>query len=262
MAIGLIACLGVLACADGRSGPDASRDMEVEDAADLAHETTGDPGPDPTEDAVPDTGPGDPPPDEDAPEDIVEEPDCPPGAACFEIPGVFHAPTPDHQVERRQFEPPAGTYSAIHLEMDVYHGGWAEAAEAIRHNVFWLAHNARNFDLYGYVNFEKPRTLHLVHGVGMVHGDKPKLRTRADLAPIETYHVDYDYDTGAASIDLLVTRGGTDIGHITDTPNITEIVFGTGDRITLDFGFEEGLNPAEPPTYGWEYSSLILHILP
>jgi hypothetical protein len=217
----------------------------------------------PAEDTAPaDTTPTDPPEEDEPIEDVVEEPDCPPGAACFEVPGLFHAPTPEHQVERIEFTPPAGTYSAIHLEMDVYHGGWDASAEAVRHNIFWLAHNARNFDLYGYVNFEKTNRLHLVHGVGMVHGDKPKLRVAADLAPFEDYHIDYDYDPGSANLDLLVTRSGADIGHITDTPNITEIVFASGDRITLDFGFAEGVNPAEPPTYGWEYSNLVLHILP
>lgn len=200
--------------------------------------------------------------------DSAEEPSCPSGAVCFEEPGLFHEPTEGNEVRRLTTTPPDGSYGSMELELDVYHGGWSTDPDAVRHNIFWLAHNARNFDLYGYVNFEKPGTLHLVHGMGMVHGDKPKLREPADLAEYETYHVRYLYDASGSLIDLVVTRAGAEVGRITTEPNIDVIVFNPGDFIAIDFGFavdpDTGLplNPAEPPTYGWRYMNLKLTLYP
>jgi hypothetical protein len=276
-------CTAWLACHAGFSGCGSQAEAEdatAEDHVDVPVDVPAE-GEQPGDSAV-DEGPGDPPAedagvedpgmedgtDEEDAVDSVEEPSCPSGAVCFEEPGLFHEPTEGSEVRRLTYTPPDGTYGSMELELDVFHGGWSVDPDAIRHNIFWLAHNARNFDLYGYVNFEKPSTLHLVHGMGMVHVDKPKLRGSADLAPDALYHVHYLYDAAGSLIDLTVTRAGTEVGRITTEPNIDVIVLNAGDFLAIDFGFgidpDTGLpiNPAEPPTYGWRYMNLKLTLYP
>lgn len=187
---------------------------------------------------------------------------CPPNAHCYEENGLVHAPTPANQVHRLSYVPPAGTYTRFRLEMDVYHGGWATDPAAIRHNLFWLARDERNFDMIGYGNFEKPSTVHMVHGFGMVHGDKPKLRTNASLPEYDTYHISYIYDPGNQVVSMTVTRQGNPVATLSDVPNVTSIQFSNNMTIDVDFGFEEGLNDAEPPTYGWEYRDVCLQVIP
>jgi len=206
--------------------------------------------------AVPDAAP----PDAAVPTACSNYP-CPAGATCYEDNGLVHAPTPAYPVHRLTYTPPAGTYTRFRLEMDVYHGGWS-ASGGLRHNLFWLARDARNFDLIGYANFEMPSTVHLVHGYGMVHGDKTKLRTNASLPEYETYHLSYTYDPGGQTLSFTVTRGGNVVSSQTDTPNVTSISWNGSVTIDIDFGFVEGLNPTEPATYGWEYRNVCLQMIP
>lgn len=186
---------------------------------------------------------------------------CPAGATCYDETGLVHAPTPAYPVHRLTYTPPAGTYTKFRLEMDVYHGGWSTSG-GHRHNLFWLARDARNFDMLGYANFEMPSTVHLVHGYGMPHGDKPKLRTNASLPALETYHVSYTYDPGGQTLNLTVTQGGNAVSSQTATPNITAVQFNGNVTIDMDMGFPEGLNPTEPATYGWEYRNICLQVIP
>jgi hypothetical protein len=52
------------------------------------------------------------------------------------------------------------------------------------------------------------------------------------------------------------------VATITDVPNVTSIQFSNNMTLDIDFGFEEGLNPSEPPTYGWEYRDVCVHVIP
>jgi len=235
---------GLLGCTPGQIDPGAADAGAGEpDAAPIAGEPDGAPIVGEPDAATP------------QPDAAVERP-CPDGAVCFSMPGLVHAPTVGDEVRRVSLHPPAGDYGAIHVELDVYHGGWAPDPEAVRHNIFWLAHDKRNRDMYGYVNFVKPHTVLLRHGIDQAQGDKAKLTDNAPLPADRVYSFAYDYDVAAAEILLRVTSGGELVSEIADAPNTDTIHFGSSQTLDFDLGFPGDENVQEPATYGWEYRDL------
>jgi len=116
--------------------------------------------------------------------------------------------------------------------------------------------------MFGYTNFEKPVTVHFVHGFNLAQVDKPKIRVNADSLPEgEVYHFRLMYDTRANHIDLDVTRADQNVAQIDTQPNIDSFSFDGAQTVVIDFGFD-GSNPAEPPTYDWEYRDLSIRIEP
>ncbi len=57
--------------------------------------------------------------------------------------------------------------------------------------------------------------------------------------------MEYDYNTAAEDIHVLVTRGAETTADSHDEPNIAAIIFAAGDTFDLDFGFT-GAVPEEP----------------
>jgi len=186
---------------------------------------------------------------------------CPTGAVCFEVPGLVHEPTPGDEVKRTSFDVPVGDYTKIELELDVVMGPWAADPAAVRHNIFWLAHDKKNVDLYGYVNFVRPNVVLVRHGIGQAQGDKAKLQEKATLTPGTTYHFHYVYDVGSPLIDSTITAEGAPVSHLTDVPNVSTITFTNGQTIDIDMGFP-GTTLEEPATYGWKYENLWLMLIP
>ncbi len=190
---------------------------------------------------------------------------CAPGAVCFEEPGVFHVPTPAFPVFRKTVNPPAGNYSRLRALLTVTNGGWFSSRPSGVHNIFWLVQNARNRDMFGYVNVKGPNAnqIFIRHGFNLTQEQKPRADRSMAWAAGDTYHFEYIYDTAQNFIQLTVTD---DAGNVKATlggvPNINTISFNAGNTIDMDFGFVEGLNPNEPPTYGWGYTDLVLELTP
>ncbi len=191
--------------------------------------------------------------------------ECAPGAICFGEPGVFHVPSPAFPVFRKTVNPPAGTYSRLRALLTVTNGGWNSGRPSGVHNIFWLVQNARNRDMFGYVNVKGPNSnqIFIRHGFNLTQEQKPRVDRPLAWAAGDTYHFEYIYDTAQNFIQLTVTD---DAGNVKATlggvPNIGTISFGSGNTIDMDFGFVEGLNPNEPPTYGWGYTDLVLELTP
>lgn len=186
-------------------------------------------------------------------------------AQCFQRDGIFHTPTPSNPVRRIEFPVQGGTYSRLHLEMDFRHGGWFPGRPNGLHNIIWLVQNARNRDMFAYLNFWGPGNNAALfrHGFNQPQEDKARLTAGATLTPGQTYHVDLVYDTAQRFIEVVVTNtAGQQVVRFRHVPNINNIRFGGNDTITADFGFVEGLNPNEPPTYGWDYMNLKIELYP
>jgi hypothetical protein len=191
-----------------------------------------------------------------------EEEECPPTASCFRLDGVVHSPTPAHAVQRHSFDVPPGSYKRIHLEMDVFHGGFAAANPAGLHMLFWLVKN-RNFYMYGYSCFEGPNDNQIMfrHGVELTHPQKIRILKAFASQPGHTYHLDYTYDAEQQFLEMIVSEGGEERARLRGTPNVSSIAVNEGDLFHIDIGFNEGLNPNELPTYGWIYRDLRLNFL-
>ena len=188
---------------------------------------------------------------------------CPAGATCFDRAGLVHKPTPVAPVKRLSIPVPPGSYRRIHLRMDVKHGGWASGKANGRHHLFWLVRN-KNLDMIANGDFYGPNAnyLDLQHGIGLVHEAKIHLVKENFMAqPGATYHFDYVYDVGARFLELVVTQGGAQVARLRGVPNVTEFVVGSSDEIILDLGFD-GSNPAEPPTYNWQYQNIEVDFVP
>lgn len=181
---------------------------------------------------------------------------CPAGAACFEAKGLAFKPTENEPTKGFNFAVPPGTYERIHFEMDVKHGGWNAEKPSGKHMLFWLVKN-RNYYMYGYSNFEGPskNNVFFRHGVGLTHPEKIKLSDSFAAQPGHTYHLDYTYDTRENFLSLVISENGAEVASIHGQPNVNAIDFAGGDEGVLGIGFD-GSNPAERPTYGWEYRDI------
>ena len=187
---------------------------------------------------------------------------CPAGSTCFEYPDTFFVPTRSGPVRTIYMKAPAGTYTKVHLQMEVLHGGWQSPSSGL-HNIFWFVLE-RNRDMIGYVNLMGPNQnqIMLRHGFGLSHGEKPKIEQHLKATPGETYLFDYLYDTNLGIIELLVLNGGKEMTRVFATPNVNKIDVPQGKRFRIDISFTPGLNPNEPPTYGWQYRNLRVEFAP
>lgn len=191
---------------------------------------------------------------------------CGPQAAgyfCYSRPGTFFTPTGANDYRRENFDVPAGSYSRMHMRLEVVHGGWTAPTGGL-HLVFWLAKAGRHFNLYGFAGFKGPNTNSLLfrHGIGIPAGDKPKFTRQFQAIPGQTYIIDYVYDPVARILELKVMdRDENVLQHITDRPNVNQIHIEVGENITADFSNVLGANPAEPPSYGWQYRNLLIELI-
>lgn len=190
-------------------------------------------------------------------------PQCAQGAQCFVRAGLFHKPTPKNPVARISAPIPGGTYSKLRARVTVVHGGWAPGRENKTHNIIWLVRNAKNFDMFGYFNVQGPgaNSIFNRHGFSQKQGEKAKMTGHLALQPGKTYHFDYVFDTAARSIVLTVSdAAGKAMASLHGKPNINSIQLTPGGQVTADFGFPDGLNPNEPPTYNWQYRDYVLEL--
>ncbi len=191
-------------------------------------------------------------------------PTCPTGATCFEIDGLVFMPVGSEPVRRFTFPVPAGTYRKLHMTMDVYHGGWRSPTSGL-HNIFWLVRD-RNLDMFGYANLRGPGkdTFLFRHGFNIAQGDKPKIEQGFRAEPGVTYTFDFTYDAGARQLTMLIYNRDTGdlLGTFIDQTNVSQFTFKTGQRLLMDISFPPGLNPNEPPTFGWRYENLRIEVMP
>src|SRR4029079_12015143 len=126
---------------------------------------------------------------------------------------------------------------------------------------FWLVKN-RNYYMYGYANFEGPSKNDVIfrHGVAITHPEKIKIISKIAAQEGHTYHLEYTYDTRQNFLRLDVSENGAVLATINGVPNTGVIDFATGDQGIIDIGFD-GSNPAEVPTYGWEYKNIAIQWL-
>lgn len=182
--------------------------------------------------------------------------ECPAGAACFTVDGLAFKPSKSTPTKGFNFPLPPGNYERLHFEMDVKHGGWDPANPGGKHMLFWLVKN-RNYYMYGYSNFEGPskNKVFFRHGIELTHPEKIKLGANFAAQPGHTYHLEYTYDTRENFLKLEVSENGNVVATINGQPNVNVISIEPGDQGVLGIGFD-GTNPAERPTYGWEYSNI------
>jgi hypothetical protein len=187
---------------------------------------------------------------------------CSPEAVCFEKPGTFYVPVTGDPRRQYYLDVPAGRYSKVRLRMEVRHGGWQNPSSGL-HNIFWLAIDS-NFNLLGYVNLRGPNTNKVLfrHGIGLPLSLKPKIEPGFVAVPGETYFFDYIYDTDLGRIDLFISAGGQEVLHVVGSPNVGVVNLASGQRFRIDISFLPGLNPNEPPTYGWQYKNLVAEFFP
>jgi len=193
-----------------------------------------------------------------------EGPPREPGATVFELPGVFHTPTPGNEMRRfnvaHQGNP---VYSRIILDMDLRHGGWHPRSGDL-HSIFWLNRGGawRN-NVFGYMNAFGPNSnkIKLATNVNLNGGERSKT-VGTVLQEGETYHIHFEYDT---NIDVYFVEVKDSTGQlvvrIVDQPTANTIRT-TEQSWYVVFGHNAGAAGREVPTYGWNYMNLLLQWVP
>lgn len=186
-----------------------------------------------------------------------EGPACSPGAACFDVKGVVHAPTTTaNAVKRVTFKPVPGTYTKIRLTMDVTVGNWSTVDPTAIHMLFWLVKD-RNFNMFGFASLRGPGGDQAVlrHGIGLTHPQKFRIIQPFTAQTGKTYHLDYIYDTKTSFLELAISENGQVLQRLTGVPNVSSFSFNANENIVIDMGFP-GTNPEEAPSFGWVYRDL------
>ena len=149
-----------------------------------------------------------------------------------------------------------GTYTKIHMTMDVFVSGWWPTNPSGLHMLFWLVKD-KNINMFGYGTFRGPDSNQAIlrHGIGLTHPQKIKVVQPFTAVPGKTYHLDYLYDTSTAVAELAISDNGTVVQRLTSSPNVGNFAFKAGEKIVIDMGFP-GTNPDEAPTFGWTYRDL------
>jgi hypothetical protein len=189
-----------------------------------------------------------------------EGPVCPPTATCFDAKGIVHQPTAAQGVKRVIFSPVPGTYSKIHMTMDVTVGPWWSQNPSALHMLFWLVKD-KNINMFGYGTLRGPDTNQAIlrHGIGLTHPNKIRITQPFTAVPGKTYRLDYIYDTAAGFLELAISDNGVVVQRLTGAPNVGSFTFKSGENIVIDIGFP-GTNPDEAPTIGWTYRDLHLEL--
>jgi hypothetical protein len=183
---------------------------------------------------------------------------CPAGAECYDVPGIFHQPQPGNRVKRISFPVPPGSYRVIKTRVETIIGPWNNPSSGL-HNIFWLARNA-NRDLFGYLNLRGPaqNSVLIRHGIGIPQGQKERIESAFPVVNGALYEWEWIYDTGTRLVEVIVRQGGQELRRFAGgRPNVNQISVGSNDLFHMDFGFD-GSNPNEPPTFGWTYQNLHL----
>lgn len=192
-------------------------------------------------------------------------PKCSPGAVhCFRRDGVFFVPTKGEDYRRETFTLPSGTYSSLHLRLDVTHGGWTAPTNGLN-LMWWLANTGRHYNLYGFSGIKGPGSNSILfrHGMAMPAGDKPKFTSPFPASPGKTYTFDYVYNPVEKFVEYKVLdQAGNVLYQVIDRPNVQKVHIENGETITADFSHRLGVNPSEPPSYGWKYQNLVIEVFP
>jgi len=191
----------------------------------------------------------------------INPPCCPQGLFCQRAAGVFFTPSKAEPSKPFLLTLPAGTYSRILLTFEVKHNGWNNEPNGKRFTTFWLEHNDKFLDLYGYLIFNKPNTLILRHGFGLKPTQKPKITKRATIAAGLVYAIKYDFDAKKKTIVAEVRTPSGILATLNSKPTISSIVFKANQNLALAFS-NGGHDPNEPPSYGWDYQNARLVLYP
>jgi hypothetical protein len=190
---------------------------------------------------------------------------CSAGSAhCFRRDGVFFIPTIKEDYRRETFNLPPGSYSSLHLRLEVTPAGWAAPTSGLN-LMWWLANTGRHYNLYGFSGIKGPGSNSILfrHGIGMEAGDKPKFSSPFAASQGQTYVFDFVYNPAEKFLDYKVLdKAGNVLYRVTAKPNVNRVHIENNENITADFSHRLGVNPAEPPSYGWKYANLLIEVFP
>jgi hypothetical protein len=191
--------------------------------------------------------------------------ECSAGSAhCFRRDGVFFIPTVKDDYRRETFNLPSGSYSSLHLRLEVTPAGWAAPTSGLN-LMWWLANTGRHYNLYGFSGIKGPGSNSILfrHGIGMEAGAKPKFSSPFAATQGQTYVFDYVYNPAERVLDYRVLdKAGNVLYQVIDRPNVNRVHIENGESITADFSHRLGINLAEPPSYGWKYANLLIEVFP
>lgn len=198
-----------------------------------------------------------------APGNVPSDLECSVGTACYVFAGLVHASTVANPARGITLTPPpAGTYSAMKLHLEVQLGPWNTPVTAA-HGILYFVQN-RNRDMFANIFLRGPATnqLTLRHGFNQSHVEKARLDQSLAAQANETYVFDYVYDTVRKIITLKATRDGVLVVDLVGTPNINRINIAATDKINIGLS-NPGTNPQiEPASIGWRYSNLKVEFFP
>ncbi len=189
--------------------------------------------------------------------------DCDASATfCFQRAGIFYSPNRSETVRRESFAIPPGSYAKTRMRVKVFHGGWLSPPSGL-HSLFWYALGGRHFRLIGFAGALGPGKDQVLfrHGMNLEAGVKPKFTPAFAWVPGLTYTMDYLWDPSTRTVDFkILDSAGNVLERITDRANVNRMNVEAGEDLTLDFSTQQGQNPNEPSTFGWNYSDLIVEV--
>ena len=194
---------------------------------------------------------------------------CPPGATCFDRPGLFHTPTFSDPNYIANIRVPRGSYRQVKLTLEVRHGGWFSALPDGIHNLFWLRDESWESTL-GYVNVRGPdRNIMsaLTHAGYKPRSDvdrgPPRPSAGVKMQPGQTYTLEWIYNAEERRIStLLKSANGNVVSSIDGDAGLSRISSDGSFVLWVGNPDHRGDDAYEIPSIGWGYSDLHVEFVP
>jgi len=194
-------------------------------------------------------------------------PTCGAGNVCYDYPGAIFTSTPQKTADFITLTPPAATYSAVKVHLEVQINAFSRPSAAA-HGLLYMVRD-KNKDMFASAFLRGPHTnvFTLRHGFDQLSADKAKLTVPFTPVLTNTYALDYLYDTaGKTLVMTLKGPNGQQVARVSDVPNVASVVFGKGDFILISLsnsGVHNGKpNPQEPASLSWMYSNFHVELVP
>jgi hypothetical protein len=192
----------------------------------------------------------------------------PPGnSVVFTLDGLFHTPTPGHEIKQLVVQVPrALSLRSMTIDWDVTPAAFTAGHEADNHALIWVYRGKNRSNTIANMNAFGP-TRSTVKNTSNVDLSPPAVTANETAMAFQQgtlYHIHYVYDAEHATITTTVSTGGVPAAAMTQNATArNNILTIPAIGFNVQFGNTAAQAAArEWPTYGWQYANLRIEMVP
>ncbi len=192
----------------------------------------------------------------------------PPGnSVIFTLNGLFHTPTPGHEIKQLVVQvPQALSLRGMIIDWDVTPAAFTAGHEAENHALIWVYRGKNRSNTIANMNAFGPARS-TVKNTSNVDLSPPAVTAQETSMAFQQgtlYHIHYVYDAEHATITTTVSAGGVPAATMTQNATARNSILTIP---AIGFNVQFGNTAAQAtahewPTYGWQYANLRIEMVP